>query len=115
MLKNNGQKKKKNTIKIKKLIKIKQLRSGDKFTLGSKINLKGVLLDVNNSIANVYWYSVPERWFKKNYNSVTLLDKYGRYYEGLDVYYFRKKTVISPDTEVIKINAKLEGKEQKAK
>tara|TARA_R100000656_G_scaffold116750_1_gene89928 strand:+ start:326 stop:601 length:276 start_codon:yes stop_codon:yes gene_type:complete len=89
------------------------LEPGSKFTFSEWSGLKGVLLDVNVGTANVYWYSVPKKWLKKYYDNETLLDKHGRYYEGLDVYYLRKKTIISPDTEVLKINAKQEGKGQK--
>jgi|TARA_R100001530_G_scaffold85603_1_gene59653 hypothetical protein len=52
---------------------------------------------------SVYWYSIPDHWFKKNYNEETLIDENGNYYEGLDIYFYKKKTPISSETTVTKI------------
>ena len=106
MLKKNGQRKKKNIIKR---IEIKKLELGDKFKTAGFPDQKGVLLNLTDGNASVYWYSIPDRWFKRHYDEETQLDDDGRYYEGLDVYFYKKKTNISPDTSVIKI------KEQNAK
>ena len=100
MSKKNGQKKKKN---ITKTISINKLESGDKFRISGFLEQKGVLLQLTDGTASVYWYSIPDRWFKKHYDEETQLDDDGRYYEGLDVYFYRKKTNISPETSVIKI------------
>tara|TARA_Y100001938_G_C7973252_1_gene370445 strand:- start:407 stop:727 length:321 start_codon:yes stop_codon:yes gene_type:complete len=100
MSKKNGQKKKKNTTKITEL---KNLEPGDKFSSPCFKDHKGVLLEVTSGSASVYWYSIPDHWFKKHYDDETDLDEDGRYYEGLDVYFFKKKTYIGPNTGVIKI------------
>jgi hypothetical protein len=52
---------------------------------------------------SVYWYSIPDHWFKKNYNEETLIDENGNHYEGLDIYFYKKKTPISSETTVTKI------------
>ena len=97
MLKNSGQKKKRNTIKVKKL------QPGDKFELSIGNGLKGVVLRVSNMETSVYWYSVPNHWFKKNYDEETLINDNGDYYEGLDTYFYKRKTSISSETTVRRI------------
>jgi len=97
MLKDNGQKKKINTIKIKKL------QPGDKFELSIRNGLKGVVLRVSNMETNVYWYSIPNHWFKKNYDEETLINDDGDYYEGLDTYFYKRKTSISSETTIRRI------------
>jgi hypothetical protein len=97
MSKSSGKKKKKNTIEIKKL------KPGDKFELSSTNGLKGVVLHISDMETSVYWYSIPDHWFKKNYNEETLIDENGNHYEGLDIYFYKKKTPISSETTVTKI------------
>ena len=97
MSKSSGKKKKKSTIKVKKL------QPGDKFELSIGNGLKGVVLRTSNMETSVYWYSIPSHWFKKNYNEETLVDSNGDYYEGLDTYFYRRKTYISSETTVRRI------------
>ncbi len=97
MLQNNGKKKKINTTQIK------NLKPGDKFTLVINNQLKGVVLSVSNMETSVYWYSIPDKWFKKNYDEETLEDEDGNYYEGLDTYFYKKKVSIASSTKIIKI------------
>jgi len=52
---------------------------------------------------NIYWYSIPDRWFKENYDEETMMDNDGNFYEGLDVYFYKKKTKISSLTNVVKL------------
>ena len=97
MSKSSGKKKKKNTIKVKKL------QPGDKFELSIGSEIKGVVLRISDMETSVYWYSVPNHWFKKHYDEETLVDENGDFYEGLDTYFYRKKTHISINTEVRRI------------
>ena len=97
MSKSNGKKKKRNTIKIKKL------QPGDKFELSIRNGLKGVVLHVSNMETSVYWYSIPNHWLKKNYDEETLINDNGDYYEGLDTYFYKRKTSISSETTIMKI------------
>ena len=59
MLNANGKKKKLNTIQIKKL------KQGDRFSIPDNDKIKGVVLSVSDMETNVYWYSVPDQWFKE--------------------------------------------------
>ena len=97
MLNSSGTKKKTNTTQIK------NLKPSDKFLLYENDKLKGVVLHISDMETSVYWYSIPDRWFKENYDEVTLINDSGDYYEGLDTYFFKKKVSISSSTTVIKI------------
>ena len=97
MSKSSGKKKKKNTIKVKKL------QPGDKFEFSIRNGLKGVVLRTSDMETRVYWYSIPDHWFKKNYNEETLINDNGDYYEGLDTYFYKRKTSISSETTVRRI------------
>jgi len=97
MSKSSGKKKKKNTIEIKKL------KPGDKFELSIGSEIKGVVLRISDMGTSVYWYSIPNHWFKKNYDEETLVNDNGDYYEGLDTYFYKRKTSISSETTVRRI------------
>jgi|LULG01.1.fsa_nt_gb hypothetical protein len=90
MSKKHGRKKNKNTS-----VKIKELEEGDRFELETGDGLKGVILHIGNMETHVYWYSIPDRWFKKHYDEETLEDEDGNFYEGLDTYFYKKKMAIS--------------------
>lgn len=97
MLNANGKKKKLNTIQIRKL------KQGDRFSIPDNDKIKGVVLSVSDMETNVYWYSIPDHWFKKNYDEDTMMNEDGDFYEGLDIYFYRKKTTVSSSTRVIKL------------
>jgi len=99
MSKKHGRKKNKNTS-----VKIKELEEGDKFRISGENNgLEGVVLHTSNMETSVYWYAIPDRWFKKHYDEETLENEEGHFYEGLDTYFYKKKTFVSSGTEVIKL------------
>ena len=82
---------------------MKELNKSEKFSILGNQDFRGVVLNIGNMEAVVYWYSIPDHWFKKNYDEDTSLDENGDFYEGLDTYFYRKKTHISTETEVRRI------------
>ena len=65
--------------------------------------LKGVVLSINNMETRVYWYEVPDRWRKEHYDEETLENEDGKFYEGLDIFFFKKKMAISSSAVVKQI------------
>ena len=90
----------------KKRIKILDLEPGSKFSSDSRKDLLGVVLDHTPMGTTVYWYNVPDKWMKKNYNDENGKDKKGNIYVGMDTLYLNKKMIIGSDFRVFEITNK---------
>ena len=96
-------------MKGRKRIEILDLEPGSKFSMSGTKDFQGVVLDHTPMGTTVYWYSVPDKWFKKHYNSKDGLDKKGNVYTGMDTLFYNKKMIIGSEAQVFEITKERKG------